>query len=147
MVQGFAYVAIGLAASSFLTFPVAVRLLKPRQPKSLAQAPVLKDIESSIGTQVSYHLATDIYSRHAMMCAPLYHDPCLYEYDDQASEDINDLCRKPIPRLASSQTQMQTAPFPPPTHFASTKPPGEAAPSQAARQRQRRRGARAPLSA
>jgi hypothetical protein len=32
--QGYAYVAIGLAASSFLTFPVAVALLKPRPPKA-----------------------------------------------------------------------------------------------------------------
>lgn len=42
--QGFAYVAIGLAASSFLTFPVAVQLLKPKQPKSLKEA---RDVESS----------------------------------------------------------------------------------------------------
>ncbi len=42
--QGFAYVAIGLAASSFLTFPVAVQLLKPKQPKALKQA---RDVESS----------------------------------------------------------------------------------------------------
>ena len=42
--QGFAYVAIGLAASSFLTFPVAVQLLKPKQPKSLREA---RDVESS----------------------------------------------------------------------------------------------------
>ena len=42
--QGFAYVAIGLAASSFLTFPVAVQLLKPKQPKALKEA---RDVESS----------------------------------------------------------------------------------------------------
>lgn len=42
--QGFAYVAIGLAASSFLTFPVAVQLLKPKRPKSLKEA---RDVESS----------------------------------------------------------------------------------------------------
>ncbi len=51
--QGFAYVAIGLAASSFLTFPVAVQLLKPKKPKSLAQAPEPKDIESSPCLHVS----------------------------------------------------------------------------------------------
>lgn len=43
-IQGFAYVAIGLAASSFLTFPVAVQLLKPKQPKSLKEA---RDVKSS----------------------------------------------------------------------------------------------------
>jgi hypothetical protein len=42
--QGYAYVAIGLAASSFLTFPVAVQLLKPKQPKPLKEA---RDVESS----------------------------------------------------------------------------------------------------
>lgn len=31
--QGYSYVAIGLAASAFLTFPVAVALLKPRPEK------------------------------------------------------------------------------------------------------------------
>ena len=52
VVQGFAYVAIGLAASSFLTFPVAVQLLKPRKPQSLAPIAAPKDIESSLDIQV-----------------------------------------------------------------------------------------------
>ena len=51
--QGFAYVAIGLAASAFLTFPVAVQLLKPRKPHSLEPVAVPKDIESSLVIQVS----------------------------------------------------------------------------------------------
>ena len=50
--QGFAYVAIGLAASAFLTFPVAVQLLKPRKPQSLEPVAVPKDIESSLVIQV-----------------------------------------------------------------------------------------------
>ena len=52
VVQGFAYVAIGLAASSFLTFPVAVQLLKPRKLQSLAPIAAPKDIESSLDIQV-----------------------------------------------------------------------------------------------
>ena len=41
MLQGYAYVAIGLAASAFLTFPVAVQLLKPR-PVKTEDPPVLE---------------------------------------------------------------------------------------------------------
>ena len=53
MVQGFAYVAIGLAAYSALTFPVVVQLIKPKKPQSLPQVPSPKDIESNPGTQAS----------------------------------------------------------------------------------------------
>ena len=53
VMQGFAYVAIGLAAYSALTFPVVVQLIKPKKPQSLEQVPAPKDIESNPGIQAS----------------------------------------------------------------------------------------------